>query len=77
LNGDADVEGDAMHEASRRTATDVRPGAKKMKSRGHPHAGLHFYVWDEDRRTAAAWAEQLADVERSIEERHAPAQPTA
>ena len=59
-----------MQEASRPGAGDVR--AKKTKPRGHPHAGLHFYVWDEDRRTAAAWAEQLADVERSIEERHTP-----
>jgi hypothetical protein len=69
------MEGDAMQEASRRAA-DVRSkrsgGAKKIKARGHPHAGLHFYVWDEDRRTAAAWAEQLADVERSVEIRHAP-----
>jgi len=68
-----------MQEASRRAAADGRPkrsGARKIKTRGHPHAGLHFYVWDEDRRTAAAWAEQLADVERSIEERHGP-QPTA
>jgi hypothetical protein len=64
-----------MHEASR-PAAESRPRAKKMKSRGHPHAGLHFYVWDEDRRTAAAWAEQLADVERSIEVRHDP-QPHA
>jgi len=66
-----------MQEASRRGEADVRPGATKMNLRGHPHAGIHFYVWDEDRRTAAAWAAQLADVERSIEERHAPPQPTA
>jgi hypothetical protein len=66
-----------MHEDSRSAAADARRGAKKTKSRGHPHAGLHFYVWDEDRRTAAAWAEQLADVERSVEVRHAPPQPTA
>jgi len=61
-----------MQEASRSAPADVRPGAKRTRPGGHPHAGLHFYVWDEDRRTAAAWAEQLADVERSIEERHAP-----
>ena len=68
---EADVEGDAMQEASGSAPADVQSSAKNSKPGGHPHAGLHFYVWDEDPRTAAVWAEQLADVERSMEERHA------
>lgn len=59
-----------MHEAPRPAApTDVRADSARPRRDGYPHAGLHFYVWDEDARFAAAWAAQLADVEQGVEAR--------
>jgi hypothetical protein len=47
------------HAAASPVRSQPSPGAAGAR-RGTAFEGRSFYVWDEDRRTAVAWANELA-----------------
>jgi hypothetical protein len=50
-----------VHHAAGRSFRGQRSREATATHRGAAYEGRSFYVWDEDRQSAAAWADQLAE----------------